>query len=88
MDRQEYAIAFAEGYAAGISAANVAKTSPVLKVEGIMARYDVGLNKARNILRAIRTVCNGGKLDASGAVLVSEAEYWESLVDAQFKKRL
>ena len=89
MDRNEYARAYAEGYAAGIASVQVIPPpSPVLKIEDIMKRYDVGLNKARQILQAIRHVTNGGALDCSGAVLVSEAEYWETLVDKTFKKRL
>lgn len=89
MDRHEYARAYAEGYAAGIASVTVSPPpSPVLRIEDIQARYGVGVNKARQIIQAIRHVSNGGKLDAAGAVLVSEAEYWESLVDKQFKKRL
>lgn len=88
MNREEYARAYAEGYAAGLSAVKNERPSPILKVDGIMSRYEVGINKARQILQAIRHTCNGGKLDSAGAVLVSEAEYWEKLVDAQFKERL
>ena len=46
----------------------------------IMARYSVGIGKARNIIRGIRSVCGGGKL-GEGKVLPSEVRYWESLVD-------
>lgn len=89
MDRQEYARAYAEGYAAGIASVTlVPPPSPVLRLADIQERYSVGINKARQILQAIRHVCNGGKLDAAGAVLLSEAEYWETLVDKQFKARL
>ena len=84
----EYALAFAQGYAAGVASVQAAPPSPVLKVEDIQKRYGVGINKARNILQAIRHVCNGGKLGSSSAVLISEAVHWESLVDAQFKARL
>ncbi len=48
----------------------------------IMARYGVGIGKARNIIRGIRSVCGGGKL-GEGKVLPSEVLYWESLVDAR-----
>lgn len=88
MDRNEYARAYAEGYAAGIAVATEKRSSPVLRIEYIQERYGVGVNKARQILQAIRRNCNGGKLDAAGAVLVSEAEYWETLVDKQFRARL
>jgi hypothetical protein len=88
MDRNEYARAYAEGYAAGIATVTEKRLSPVLRIEDIQERYGVGVNKARQILQAIRRNCNGGKLDAAGAVLVSEAEYWETLVDKQFRARL
>lgn len=48
----------------------------------IMERYGVGIGKARGIIRAIRSVCGGGKL-GEGKVLPSEVIYWESLVDAR-----
>lgn len=89
MDRQEYARAYAEGYAAGIASVTVLPPpSPVLRLADIQERYGVGINKARQIIQAIRHVCNGGHLQSSSAVFIAEAEYWESLVDKQFKKRL
>ena len=51
-----------------------------LNSEDIMARYDVGINKAREIIRGIRAVCGGGKL-GEGKVLPAEVLYWESLID-------
>ena len=48
----------------------------------MMERYGVGVSKARNIIRGIRSVCGGGKL-GEGRVLPSEVLYWESLVDAR-----
>ena len=48
----------------------------------IMTRYGVGENRARGIIRGIRSVCGGGKLGA-GKVLPSEVAYWESLVDTR-----
>ena len=53
-----------------------------LNCDDIMARYDVGRNKAFEIIRGIRSVCGGGKL-GSGKVLPAEVLYWESLVDAR-----
>ena len=54
-----------------------------LDCEDIMARYGVGINKAREIIRGIRSVCGGGKLGA-GKVLPQEVAYWESLVDRKY----
>lgn len=48
----------------------------------IMLRYDVGIGKARDIIRSIRSMCGGGKL-GEGKVLPSEVIYWESLVDTR-----
>lgn len=48
----------------------------------IMARYGVGIGKAREIIRGIRSVCGGGKL-GEGKVLPSEVLYWESLVSTR-----
>lgn len=50
-----------------------------LTYEDLMVRYGVKETKARSILRAIRSVCGGGKL-CQGKVLPSEVVYWESLV--------
>ena len=55
--------------------------------EDIMERYGVGQVKAYQIIRAIRSVCGGGKL-GQGKVLPSEVRYWESLVDTTFVERL
>ena len=57
-----------------------------LTYEDIMARYGVGIGKARSIIRGIRSVCGGGKL-GEGKVLPSEVIYWENLID-QRKVRL
>ena len=53
-----------------------------LTYEDIMARYGIGIRKSREIIRAIRRVCGGGKL-GEGKVLPAEVLYWESLVDAR-----
>ncbi len=55
--------------------------------EDIMARYGIGQSKAYGIIRAIRSVCGGGKL-GQGKVLPSEVLYWESLVDKTYVSRL
>jgi len=48
-----------------------------IQYRDIMARYGVGIVKARYIIREIRKTCGGGKLGA-GKVLPSELEYWET----------
>ena len=53
-----------------------------LTYKDIMARYGVGVSKARGIIRGIRSVCGGGKLGGA-KVLPSEVLYWENLVDAR-----
>lgn len=88
MERDEYARAYAAGYADGLAVAQNKRESPVLSLNDVQERYKVGLNKAHEIIRAIRHVSNGGKLGCSSLVLLSEAEYWESLVDKTFRERL
>lgn len=51
-----------------------------LTYEDMMVRYNVGIGQARNIIRAIRSKCGGGKLGGA-KVLPSEVLYWESLID-------
>lgn len=58
-----------------------------LRYPDIMARYGVGVNKARDIIRGIRSVCGGGKL-GEGKVLPSEVLYWESLISTRRVERL
>ena len=53
-----------------------------LTYKDIQSRYGVGIVKARDIIRGIRSVCGGGKL-GEGKVLPSEVVYWESLVDTR-----
>ena len=43
----------------------------------IAERYDVGINKALEIIRAIRDTCGGGSLPP-GKVLLPEVIYWEN----------
>lgn len=79
-----YLKGFAEGFARG----QQTESRPWLDHEGIMLRYGVGENKAREILQAIRRHCNGGLLNASGKVLLSEAVAWENNPEVKFKARL
>ena len=79
-----------EGYMAALKSEREAQEKPYIDKEALIKRYDskIGLNKAGEILRAVRHVCGGGKLDCSGLVLLSELEYWERTVNPKFKERL
>lgn len=79
--------AYALGYEAGKKAASGGE-KPYMDAGDIAARYGVGINKARDILNAVRLFCNGGKLNHESRVLVSEVRYWESVVDARKRERL
>ena len=86
---EAYMSAYMAGYTAALEKQKENAQRPYIDVEGIMERYGgIGINKARNILQAVRHCCNGGKLGSSSMVLVSEIEYWESQVDKQFLERL
>ena len=82
---EEYKSAYMAGYMAGKE--SVVK-QPYLDRDGIIARYGgkIGVNKAMQIIRAVRHVCGGGKLNSASLVLVSEVEYWESQVNKEYKK--
>lgn len=43
----------------------------------IAKRYDIGISKAYDVIRAIRDTCGGGSLP-SGKVLPAEVEFWEN----------
>ena len=49
---------------------------PYLDKFDIMKRYEVGINQAMSLIRAIRAF-NGGGVLSKGKVLVSEVTYWE-----------
>ena len=84
-----YMRAYMDGYTAGVEKGKGESTKPYLTVEDVMARYGgIGKAKAYEIMVAVRHCCNGGKLNHSGMILLSELEYWERLVDAKFKERL
>ena len=84
----EYKSAYMAGYMAGKESAETEARQPYLDRDGIIARYGgkIGINKAMEIIRSVRHVCGGGKLNSASLVLVSEIEYWESLVDKSYKK--
>ena len=86
---QFYMEAYMSGYTAGVEKARAQSAKPYLTVEDVMARYG-GMSKCKayEIMRAVRHCCNGGKLNHDGMVLLSELEYWESIVDPKFKERL
>lgn len=87
-----YMKAYMDGYTAAMKERQELQENkpPYIDKQGIIDRYDgrIGVNKAGEILRAVRRACNGGKLDSSSLVLVSELEYWESIVDKKYKERL
>ena len=86
---EAYMRAYMDGYSAALEKHKEEKNKPYIDLEGIVERYGgIGMGKARDIIRAVRTVCNGGKLDSCSKILVSELEYWESIVDKQYKSRL
>ena len=86
---QFYMEAYMSGYTAGVEKARAQSAKPYLTVEDVMERYGgISKCKAYEIMRAVRHCCNGGKLNHDGMVLLSEREYWESIVDPKFKERL
>ena len=90
MTNEEYMRAYMAGYTAALEKQREAEAKPYIDKDGIIERYDgkIGKNKAYEIIQAVRHCCNGGKLNSSSLVLLSELEYWESVVDAKFKERL
>lgn len=85
-----YRKAYMDGYLAAKREIENGNEKPYIDKEGIIKRYDgnIGINKAGEIIRAVRRVCNGGKLDSCSLVLISELKYWESVVDKKFRERL
>lgn len=91
MGRDEYMKAYMEGYTAGIEKARAdakADEKPYFTLEDIMKRYQVGKNKAGEILRAVRHASGGGGLGSCSMVKRSELFYWETLVDKRYIERL
>lgn len=86
----EYTKGYAAGFHAAMEQSRRADEKPYLTVEDIIKRYDskIGINKAGEIMRAVRRACGGGKLDSCSLILRSEMEYWESLVQKEFVARL
>lgn len=89
MEKNElYMRAYMDGYTSALEKVKQEQKSPVIDKEGIQKRYGVGINKAGEILRSVRHCCNGGKLGSCSVVLLSELEYWESVVDKTYLARL
>lgn len=89
--RSEVSVAYMKAYMEGYTAAMEKKTekAPYLDVNGIIERYGgIGINKAREIMQSVRHTCNGGRLNSAGMILLSEMEYWESIVDKKYRERL
>ncbi len=87
-NREIYLSAYLAGYMKALQEKQEEQRTAYVDVDGIMKRYGIGINAARDVLKGVRHVCNGGKLNSSSKVLVAELEYWESLVDTRFKERL
>lgn len=92
-ENAEYMRAYMDGYTAALEKAKKDSKAPIIDYRGIMSRYEqwgwrVGENRAREIVRAVRHCCNGGKLESSSFILLSELEYWESIVDSTYLERL
>ncbi len=65
MSNEEYQRVYMEGYTAGLrdgKAEAEKEEKPFFKANDIAERYGCGLNKAREIMRAVRHVCGGGGL--------------------------
>lgn len=77
-----YRHGYIDGYLAAAEELKTKEAKPYIDKDGIIERYGgkIGINKAYQIIRAVRQVCGGGKLDSSSIILLSELEYWESLV--------
>lgn len=91
MSNEEYQRIYMEGYTAGLrdgKAEAQSQEKPFFKAEDIMKRYEVGLNKAYEILRAVRAVTGGGGFGTAGMVKRSELLYWESIVDKKYLTRI
>ncbi len=87
---RDYLRGYAEGYAAAIIDRAEKEKKPYIDKAALIERHDgkIGLNKAGEILRAVRHVCDGGKLNCSGLILLSELEYWERTVNPKFRELL
>ena len=85
-----YMRAYMEGYTAAREERNKEAQCPYIDKDGIIKRYGgrIGVNKAREIIQAVRHECGGGKLASCSLVLLSELEYWESIVDKRYIERL
>lgn len=81
MSISEYREAYMAGYMEGFRKAKEEDKPIYLDREALMKRYNVGETKAEDIIRDIRRECGGGRIGHVSRVLLSEVEYWESIVD-------
>lgn len=90
MSMEEYREAYMAGYVAGLEKGKAENKNekPYVTMEDIMERYNCGMTKAGEILRAIRRVCGGGGFGSSIMVKRAELEYWETIVDKTFMANL
>ena len=84
---ENYMSAFMDGYLAAMAKYKTDEKK-VLTVADIQERYHCGINKAQNIMQSILRCCNGGMLNTPGRCKPAEADYWDTLVDKQYKERL
>lgn len=85
-----YAKGYAQGREDALKEMSKITEKPYIDINGVIEAFDgkIGINKAGQILRSVRHVCNGGKLDSCSLVLRSEFNYWLSIVDAKYLERL
>lgn len=78
-----YMRAYMEGYTAAKREAAEASVKPYMTVDDIVEYYDgkIGKSKAYEIMRGVRMVTGGGKLDSDRVVAIADFKYWETLVD-------
>ena len=92
MSCEEYQRIYMEGYIAGLKDGRAEGGEDLEKAyveaSDIMKRYGCGLNKAREIIRAVRHVTGGGGFGMAGKVKKAELLYWESIVDKNYLYRV
>lgn len=91
VSNEDYQRIYMEGYTAGLRAGKAeasADDKPFFKAKDIAERYGCGLNKAYEVMRAVRHVCDGGGFGSAGMVKRSELLYWESIVDKKYLTRI
>ena len=86
---EQYMQAYIAGYMEAVRTEKGEAEKPYLMVDDVVKRYGgITKGKAYNIMKAVRHLCGGGKLEHNGMILRSEMEYWESVVDKRYVERL